>query len=227
MTEDKKSDKDGQLILIDKPKDYSSARIVNIIKKKLDVRKAGHSGTLDPKASGLMVVCTNRMTKYLNQLLNADKEYEGIMKLGETTRSYDSETEPGNKCSLENIDDLFIKEIAKLFIGEIDQIPPMYSAIKHKGKPLYKYARKNKEVERLSRKVTIKEFEIKDISLPEVSFRVLCSKGTYIRVLVNDFGEKLGTGAYLKDLRRTRIGEHDIKDSITLDKFLETVYEVN
>lgn len=211
---------EGGIYLIDKPKDYSSARVVNIIKKKLNVKKAGHSGTLDPKASGLMIVCTNKMTKFLGELLETDKEYTGIMILGESTESYDSETEVIKKCSLDNFDKDSVRKTVEYFLGEIEQVPPMYSAIKHKGKPLYKYARKNKVIERLPRKIFIKEFEIAKISLPEVAFRVVCSKGTYIRSLVNDFGEKLGTGAYLKELRRTRIGSYDIKDSIKLNNFL-------
>ena len=211
----------GLMLLIDKPKDFSSARIVNIIKKKLNVKKAGHSGTLDPKASGLMIVCTNKMTKELNLLLDAEKEYCGVMILGETTPSFDSETDVNRTCSLENINDDIILKTVSGFLGEIEQVPPMFSAIKYKGKPLYKYARKNKVIERKSRKVFIKEFKINKINLPIVEFRVVCSKGTYIRSLVNDFGEKLGTGAYLKELRRTKVGEYDIKDSITLEKFLE------
>lgn len=210
----------GFTILVDKPKDYSSARVVNLIKKKLNVRKAGHSGTLDPNATGLMIVCTGKMTKELNTLLGAEKEYEGVFVLGESTKSFDSETEVIQKKPVDNISDFAISEAAKKFTGEIEQIPPMYSAIKHKGKPLYKYAAKGFEIERSPRKVIIKEFDITNISLPEVSFRVLCSKGTYIRALANDFGESLGTGAYLKELRRTKIGSYNIDDAIKLEEFL-------
>jgi len=220
MTNDPK-DGDGLLLLIDKPKNYSSARVVNIIKKKLNIRKAGHSGTLDPLASGLMIVCTGKKTKMLNSMLNFDKEYLGIMVLGETTKSFDLETEVITGKPLGNLDAQVINENAKAFTGEIEQIPPMYSAVKHQGKPLYKYARKKIEVERKPRKVIIKEFRVKDISLPEVTFRVVCSKGTYIRTLVNDFGEKLGTGAYLKELRRIRIGDYGVKDAMQLDDFLD------
>jgi tRNA pseudouridine55 synthase len=216
-----KSEK-GYFILVDKPKDYSSARVVNLIKRKLKVKKAGHSGTLDPKATGLMVVCTGKMTKELNRLLGADKEYEGVFVLGETTKSFDSETEVIEKKSVSRVTEAMISEAVKKFTGEIEQIPPMYSAIKHKGKPLYKYAVKGHEVERKPRKVVIKEFDVTGFNLPEISFRVLCSKGTYIRTLANDLGESLGTGAYLKELRRTKIGSCEISEALKLEELLST-----
>lgn len=210
----------GLMLLIDKPKEYSSARVVNIVKKLLDVKKAGHSGTLDPKATGLMIVCTGSKTKFLNELLASDKEYEGFMLIGEKTQSFDSETEVFETRSIDGISEEQIVEKASMFLGEIEQIPPMYSAVKHKGKPLYKFARKGREIERKPRTVLIKEFEIQSVSLPGVKFRVVCSKGTYIRTLVNDFGESLGTGAYLKELRRLRIGDYDVKDSVTIEEFI-------
>jgi tRNA pseudouridine55 synthase len=216
-----KSEK-GYFILVDKPRDYSSARVVNLIKRKFKVKKAGHSGTLDPKATGLMVVCTGKMTKELNSLLGADKEYEGIFMLGETTPSFDSETEVIERKPADNVTKGMLAEAVKKFTGEIEQIPPMYSAIKHKGKPLYKYAVKGHEVERKPRKVVIKEFDVTGFNLPEVSFRILCSKGTYIRTLANDFGKLLGTGAYLKDLRRTKIGSCEISEALKLDELLST-----
>jgi len=208
----------GYTILVDKPKDISSARVVNIIKKKLNVKKAGHSGTLDPKATGLMIVCTDKMTKELNSLLGSEKEYEGVFMLGGKTKSFDSETEVTEKKPVGHLSEELIYETAKKFTGEIEQIPPMYSALKYKGKPLYKYAAKGREIERSPRKVLIKEFEITGISLPEVTFRVLCSKGTYIRVLANDFGDCLGTGAYLKELRRTKIGNYSICNAVNLEE---------
>jgi tRNA pseudouridine55 synthase len=212
----------GIMLLLDKPKEYSSARVVNIVKKFLNVNKAGHSGTLDPKATGLMIVCTGKMTKSLNELLDSDKEYEGVMVIGEKTKSFDAETEVYEKNPIVHITKEQVLENVKHFSGNITQIPPMYSAIKHKGKPLYKLARKGKEIERNPREVVIKEFEIQNINFPEIQFRVLCSKGTYIRTLVNDFGEKLGVGAYLKELRRLKIGEHDVKDSITVEDFISS-----
>ncbi|MGH2574835.1 MAG: tRNA pseudouridine(55) synthase TruB [Ignavibacteria bacterium] len=218
ISKEESIDKNGLLLLIDKPKDYSSARVVNIIKKKLNVRKAGHSGTLDPKASGLLIVCTDRQTKKLSNLLESDKEYEGIMILGEITKSFDAEMKVIEKKPIDNINREKILETAKFFRGEVEQLPPMFSAVKYKGKPLYKYAREDKDVLRKTRKVFIKEFEIKGILKPEVHFRIVCSKGTYIRTLVNDFGRKLGVGAYLKELRRLKIGTYDVKDSIKLEE---------
>ena len=211
---------DGIMLLLDKPKEYTSARVVNIVKKFLNVNKAGHSGTLDPKATGLMVVCTGKMTKSLNDLLDSDKEYRGIMIIGEKTKSFDSETEVYEKKTIEHVSEEQLMQNVKVFLGEIQQVPPMYSAIKYKGKPLYKLARKGMEIERKPRTVVIREFVIERVNLPEVEFRVLCSKGTYIRTLVNDFGESLGTGAYLKELRRLKIGEYDVKDSITIEEFI-------
>lgn len=210
--------RNGLLLLIDKPKDYTSARVVSIVKSRLNVKKAGHSGTLDPKASGLLIVCTDRQTKQLSNLLESDKEYEGIMILGEITKSFDTETEAMEKRPIDNISREMILETSKVFTGELEQLPPMFSAVKYKGKPLYKYARKNKTISRKTRKVFIKEFEIEKISMPEIHFRIVCSKGTYIRTLVNDFGEKLGVGAYLKELRRLKIGTYDVKDSIKLEE---------
>lgn len=207
----------GMFLLIDKPKDYSSAKVVNIIKRKLQVAKAGHSGTLDPKASGLMIVCTGTRTKELTGLLDCDKEYVGVMVIGSTTKTFDTESQASVPVSVDHITEELLRKTAESFVGEIVQLPPMYSAVKYKGKPLYKYARKNKEVELVPRKAKIKKFEIGKISKPEIFFKVLCSKGTYIRALVSDFGEKLGTGAYLKELRRLKIGSYDVKDAISVE----------
>ena len=217
------SKNEGLFLLIDKPSGYSSAQVVNILKKRLNIKKAGHSGTLDPNATGLMIICTGKKTKELNDLLGIDKEYEGVLVIGQKTKSFDSEMEVYDRQSIEDITEEQILQTAEKFTGEIEQLPPMYSAVKHKGRPLYKYARKDKEVERTARKVLIKEFEILKISLPEVTFRVSCSKGTYIRTLANDFGELLGVGAYLKELRRTKIGEYDVENSEELDKLVERV----
>jgi tRNA pseudouridine55 synthase len=217
---DEEAKKQGIMLLLDKPKEYTSARVVNIVKKFLNVNKAGHSGTLDPKATGLMIICTGKMTKKLNDLLGSEKEYEGTMILGEKTMSFDTETEVYERAEISHITEENIKDNVKGFLGELQQIPPMYSAVKHKGKPLYKMARKGIVMERAPRNINIKEFEITAVDMPRVDFRVNCSKGTYIRTLVSDFGERLGTGAYLKELRRTRIGDYDIKDSITVDDFI-------
>lgn len=215
-----KANKEGITVLFDKPKEYTSARLVNIVKKFLDVSKAGHSGTLDPKATGLMVICTGKRTKMLNMLLGCDKEYEGVMILGERTKSYDSETEVYEKNDISSLTPEILNASVKELTGEIEQVPPMYSAVKHKGKPLYKMARKGIELERAPKIVNVKEFETGLITGNEVTFRVLCSKGTYIRSLVSDLGDKIGTGAYLKELRRTKIGEFDIKEAINVDDFI-------
>ncbi len=215
------ANEEGSLILIDKPRGYSSAKVVNILKKRLNIKKAGHSGTLDPKATGLLVICTGKRTKELNNLLDTDKEYEGVLVLGWKTKSFDTESEVYDERSTEGITDDMILSAAKGFEGESKQLPPMFSAVKFKGKPLYKYARQDREIEREPRTINIKKFEILDIQLPDVSFRVLCTKGTYIRTLASDFGEKLGTGAYLKTLRRTKIGEYDVKDAAGLDEFIK------
>ncbi len=214
------ANKEGITLLFDKPKEYTSARIVNIVKKFLDVNKAGHSGTLDPKATGLMVVCTGRKTKSLNELLGCDKEYEGILVLGERTKSYDTETEVFEKSDISHITDEKIASAVKELTGEISQVPPMYSAVKHKGKPLYKMARKGQTMEIAPKQVNVKVFEVGRLSGNELTFRVHCSKGTYIRSLVSDLGDKLGVGAHLKELRRTKIGDLDIKNAMGTEDFI-------
>lgn len=211
---------EGLFILIDKPIGYSSAKVVNILKKGLNIKKAGHSGTLDPNATGLLIICTGRKTKDLNSLIEVDKEYEGVLVLGGKTKSFDTESEVYDEKNTDGVTDDIIIDTAKSFEGETKQLPPMFSAIKYKGKPLYKYARKDCEIERAPRTINIKEFKILNISLPEVSFRVSCSKGTYIRALANDFGEKIGVGAYLKSLRRTRVGNYEVKDAAELDEYI-------
>ncbi|HWA06752.1 MAG TPA: tRNA pseudouridine(55) synthase TruB, partial [Ignavibacteria bacterium] len=181
---------------------------------------AGHSGTLDPKATGLMVVCTGRKTKSLNELLGCDKEYEGILVLGERTKSYDTETEVFEKSDISHITDEKIASAVKELTGEISQVPPMYSAVKHKGKPLYKMARKGQTMEIAPKQVNVKVFEVGRLSGNELTFRVHCSKGTYIRSLVSDLGDKLGVGAHLKELRRTKIGDLDIKNAMGTEDFI-------
>jgi len=212
--------KEGITLLFDKPKEYTSARIVNIVKKFLDVNKAGHSGTLDPKATGLMVVCTGKKTKSLNELLGCDKEYEGILVLGERTKSYDTETEVYEKADISHITNEQIAEAVKELTGEISQVPPMFSAVKHKGKPMYKMARKGETMEIAPRQVNVKVFEVSQLNGNELTFRVHCSKGTYIRSLVSDLGDKLGVGAHLKELRRTKIGDLDIKNAFGTEDFI-------
>jgi len=166
----------------------------------------------------LLIVATGKKTKELSKITELDKEYEGVMELGAVTESYDPETEIIERRNLNGITEEKILETAKHFIGEIEQIPPMYSAVKYKGKPLYEFARKGINIERKPRKVKIYDFSILEVDLPEVRFRVRCSKGTYIRTLVYDFGEKLGCGAYLKSLVRTKIGEYKLEDALTVDE---------
>ncbi|HAY34109.1 MAG TPA: tRNA pseudouridine(55) synthase TruB [Ignavibacteria bacterium] len=200
------SDLSNRIILADKPLDLTSADVVRIFKREFSIKKIGHSGTLDPRATGLLILCTDKKTKEINDILILDKEYEGTIRIGAVTKSFDTETDEEIITDEININDADIERVRKTFIGEVEQTPPMYSAIKQKGKPLYKLARKGKEVVREPRKIIISEFEVKRINDTELYFRISSSKGTYIRSIANDFGERLGTGGYLKTLRRTRIG---------------------
>ncbi len=219
--------KQGDIILVNKPAGWTSYKVVDKIKRWFKIKRVGHGGTLDPFAGGLLIIATQNKTKELSKILELDKEYEGVMELGAITPSYDVETEIIKRRSLDGITEEKIKETVKYFIGEIEQVPPMYSAVKYKGKPLYKLARKGLNVERKPRKVKIYEFQILDVNLPEVKFRVKCSKGTYIRSLVHDFGENLGCGAYLKSLVRTRIGDYKIEDALTIEEIKKKADEDN
>jgi len=200
----------NKIFLIDKPLDFTSFDIVRIFKKKFNLKKAGHSGTLDPKATGLLIVCSDKMTKKINEFIEYDKEYEGVIRIGARTKSFDTESREEDIIEDVHVSDEEIESVRKTFLGEVEQMPPMFSAIKHNGKPLYKLARAGKEIERKSRKIIISEFEIKKVSESELMFRISSSKGTYIRSIANDFGERLGVGGYLKELRRTRIGKYDL-----------------
>jgi len=220
---------EGQIILIDKPLTWSSFQAVNKVKwslkKHLGLKKikVGHAGTLDPLATGLLIICTGKFTKRISELQGMEKEYTGTFYLGATTPSYDLETEVNATFPTEHITEELIRATIPQFLGEIDQKPPIFSAIKKDGKRLYEHARKGEEVEIAFRKTTIHEFEITRIALPEVDFRVVCSKGTYIRSLANDFGEALQSGAHLTALRRTKIGAFSVEDAITPDGFEEGV----
>ena len=210
---------EGEIILIDKPSGPTSFQIVNKIRKITGVRKVGHSGTLDPKASGLMIVCTGKKTKMMDEFINLNKTYSGIIKLGVTSPSMDLETECTpvpipNDMSEENI-----RDIRDSFLGEIEQTPPMYSAVKVGGKKLYNLARKGKTIEREPRKIFIEKFEINKIDLPDIHFTITCSKGTFIRVIADDFGKKLGSGAVLSELRRIGIGEFSVDEAFTINEF--------
>ncbi len=216
---------EGQILLIDKPLEWSSFDAVNAvkwaIKRKFNLRKikVGHAGTLDPLATGLLVVCTGRATKKIAEIQNAAKEYEGSMVLGATTPSYDLETKIDAVYSTESIKEEDIRSLAEEFKGKITQTPPLFSAVKKQGKRLYEYARSGQEVEIKARQVEIISFKITSVQLPEVNFRVQCGKGTYIRSLVHDFGHKLGCGAHLSALRRTKIGEFLVDNALGPKKF--------
>jgi tRNA pseudouridine55 synthase len=206
--------RDGGVILVDKPYEWTSFDAVNKLKKLLKV-KIGHAGTLDPLATGLLICCTGKFTKKITEYQKQPKEYTGIFHLGEVTPTYDLESEPGPFGDYQAVSELQIVEATKQFIGDIMQLPPIHSAIKKEGKRAYEYARAGKDIQLEPRPVQITEFEITAISLPEVHFRVSCSTGTYIRSLAHDFGQALGCGAYLQELRRTKIGEFNADDAFT------------
>ena len=201
---------DNKVILVDKPLMWTSAKVTNKIKKTFKLKKVGHSGTLDPKATGLLVICTGKTTKTISEMIGLDKDYEGTIRIGAVTPTYDTESEEQDFKDVSHITDEMINSVREKFTGEILQVPPMHSAIKHKGKPIYKLARKGKTLELEPRKVNIKEFSIERISDTELKFFVSVSKGTYIRSLANDFGKELGVGGYLKTLRRLKVGEFNI-----------------
>jgi tRNA pseudouridine55 synthase len=190
----------------------TSADAVYHLKKFAKVKKCGHAGTLDPRATGMLIICTDKMTKRINEFMDMEKEYEGIYRIGAVTRTYDTESEEEGFTETNHITEEDLEKAASKFRGEIEQIPPMYSALKHKGKPLYHFARKGETVETKARKIFIREYFVKAISETEVFFKVVCSKGTYIRTLANDFGKELGVGAYLKELRRTKIGHYTLEN---------------
>lgn len=219
----------GQILLIDKPLHWTSFQAVNkmkwVLKSKLGLKKIkiGHAGTLDPLASGLLLVCTGKFTKRITELQGQVKEYTGTFYIGATTPSYDLETEINQTFPTAHITDDLIRETIPQFLGEIDQKPPIFSAIKKDGVRLYDHARAGETVEIASRKTTIHEFEITRIALPEVDFRVVCSKGTYIRSLAFDFGKALNSGAHLIALRRTKIGNYDVKDAMDVTLFEDSI----
>ncbi len=217
----------GQVLLIDKPLHWTSFQAVN--KLRWEIRhafnikkiKVGHAGTLDPLATGLLIICTGKMTKQINTYQGQDKEYTGTIVLGSTTPSYDLETEVDATFPTDHITDDLIYEATKQFIGEIDQFPPVFSAIKKEGKRLYEFARAGEDVEIKSRRIQISTFEITKIDGLNVEFRVICSKGTYIRSLAHDFGKALNSGAHLSVLRRTKIGDFHVDDALSPEAFIE------
>jgi len=221
--------KEGKLLLIDKPLKWSSFQVVNKlrweIKKTFDIKKikVGHAGTLDPLATGLLLVCTGKMTKQIQELQDQKKVYSGTMTLGSTTPSYDLETDINQKFSTDHICENILRETTKQFVGEIDQYPPLYSAIKKDGKRLYEYARLGQDIDIKPRKIFIESFNITKFQNQKVDFEVQCGKGTYIRSLANDFGKALNSGAHLSSLRRTKIGDFSINDAIEINEFVESL----
>ena len=217
--------KEGQILLFDKPLGWTSFQLVNkvrwLIRKSCNIKKikVGHAGTLDPLASGLLIICTGKFTKRIEELQGQEKEYTGTFTLGGTTPSFDLETEIDQTFPIAHISEEKIHEATKNFLGEISQVPPVFSALKKDGKRLYEYARNGEDVEIPSRKVTVTAFEITNIEMPKIDFRVTCSKGTYIRSLAHDFGKALDSGAHLSALRRTKIGTFNVVDSLDIASF--------
>jgi len=207
-------------LLIDKPLRWTSFDVVRKIRNILKIKKVGHAGTLDPLATGLLIVCTGRFTKKINEYMAQEKEYTGTITLGAVTPTYDLESTPEDFKATDAITEELIRETTGQFKGEISQTPPIHSAIKQNGKPVYLLARKGVDVIMEPRKITIHEFEITKIEMPVISFRVVCTTGTYIRSLANDFGKALGCGGYLSQLRRTRIGNFNVKDAISMEEFV-------
>ena len=215
----------GEIILIDKPLDWTSFQVVNkirwLIRSTFGIKKikVGHAGTLDPLASGLLILCTGKMTKSIEQFMGQEKEYTGTFTLGATTPSYDLETEIDNTFPTDHITEELLYNTLDQFVGTIDQYPPVFSALKKDGKRLYEFAREGIEVEIPTRKVNIRSFELTQKAIPKVDFKVICSKGTYIRSLANDYGKALNSGAHLSALRRTRIGEFNIEQAVSIEDF--------
>ncbi len=216
---------EGAALLIDKPLDWTSFDAVRKIRNLIRIKKVGHAGTLDPLATGLLIVCTGKFTKKINEYMAQEKEYTGTFTLGATTPTYDLESEPNDFKPYEHLTITEIENATTQFVGEIDQVPPIHSAIKKDGKRVYELARKGVDVKLDPRKITIREFEVDATQLPVVAFRVVCSTGTYIRSLANDFGAALGCGAHLSCLRRTRIGNFMVSDALSIEEFEQAVRE--
>ena len=212
--------------MLDKPLHWTSFDLVRKVRGIIKIKKVGHAGTLDPLATGLLIVCTGKFTKKINEYMGMEKEYTGSITLGAVTASYDLESEPENKTSISHLTQDDIVHATRAFTGDILQVPPVFSAIKQQGKPVYLAARKGEEVILEPRPVTIHSFEITAIALPEVYFKIVCSTGTYIRSLANDFGKALQVGGYLSSLRRTRIGDFKAADALSIAAFEEEVNQL-
>lgn len=220
---------DGEVLLIDKPYKWTSFDVISKIRSHIRGRlglrklKVGHAGTLDPLATGLVVICTGRFTKRINEFQDEIKEYTGTICLGATTPSFDLEKEIDQTYDIAHLNEQMILDTAKQFIGDMDQMPPQFSAKKINGKRAYEFARQNQEVELQARKITISEFEITRTSIPEIDFRIVCTKGTYIRAIARDFGEALNCGGHLTVLRRTRNGQMKVEHAQTMDEVLNEI----
>ena len=219
----------GQLLLIDKPLEWTSFDVVNFIRtflKKMygfSKLKVGHAGTLDPLATGLLIICTGKKTKEIDNYQGMNKVYVGSMVIGATTPSCDMETKVDQYFEIDHLTDAMLHEATAFFKGEIEQVPPAFSAIKVKGERAFNLARKNEVVKLKSRKVIISKFDLLNIEIPDINFIVECSKGTYIRSLVHDFGKKVNSGAYLSALKRTKIGQYSVNDALTVEEFKENI----
>ncbi len=213
----------GKMLLVDKPLSWTSFDVVKYIRKSLVSKfkikriKVGHAGTLDPLASGLLIICIGKQTKKISEYQNQSKTYTGKFKLGETTPSYDGETEVNEVFNYDHIKEIDLKSISQKFIGKIMQKPPIFSAIKKDGKRMYEYARENKKIEIQEREIEIHEFNIINFSTPYVEFEIKCSKGTYIRSIANDFGKALNSGSYLFELRRINIGDFSVLNALKIE----------
>jgi tRNA pseudouridine55 synthase len=211
-------DGEGRVLLVNKPLEWTSFDVVNKLRYKLKMKKIGHAGTLDPLATGLLIICTGKMTKKIEEFMGQEKEYTGRFIIGQTTPSYDLETEVSEARDIAHLTPDMIRAAAAKQQGRIQQLPPAHSAIRIGGKRAYEFARQGKDVVLTPREVEINTFEITAINLPEVTFRIVCSKGTYIRSIARDLGEALGVGAYMAELCRTRIGKYTLENALYIDE---------
>lgn len=210
----------GEILLLDKPLTWTSFDLVKKVRNSLRIKKIGHAGTLDPLATGLLILCTGKFTKKIEEIQAQEKEYTGTITIGATTPSFDLETEIDSTCDIAHLTEADLLAAAQTFVGVIAQTPPIYSAVKVNGERAYKLARRGEEAEIKSKNIEIKSFEITRIELPEVDFKVTCSKGTYIRSLARDFGAKLGCGGHLTKLVRTRIGNYKLEDALSVEDIM-------
>lgn len=213
----------GQVLLIDKPLEWTSFDLVKKIRNQIKIKKIGHAGTLDPLATGLMILCTGKKTKSIDEFMGQEKEYTGCISLGQTTPTFDLESEPSPMQDVSGITQEDLEMTRAKLTGQIEQLPPIHSAIKVDGKRMYELARKGEKVTPKPRSVEIKSFEFTQIDLPKIHFRVVCSKGTYIRSLAHDFGQILGVGGHLSALRRTRIGAYHVTDAVSITELIEEI----